>query len=416
MYTIYVDGSLLYAPNLADDGYAVMSPKVKLKLNSASALSCIIPLTNPMYDSISKLKSVIKVYDGNRRIFRGRVIDDEKDFYNRKSIMAQGELAYLNDSILRPYSYTGPVAGYFTMLINQHNAQVGAEKRFAVGNVTVTDANDNIVRVSSEAAKTLTEMKDKLLDMLGGYIIPRYEVENGVEVEYLDYLADSGGQNSQPIVFAENLLDLEQYIDASEVCTVLVPYGKADRDTGIRVGIESVNDGLDYIESVTGIELFGRVVGTKTWNDVTDPAALLSKAQTMLSMSILMSIQLDLKAVDLSRLGCDVNSIRIGEYNRVVSPPHGIDAWYQCSEVDLRLDRIDGSEFSFGATGTTLTQRQASNSNQLVQAAISAATAGVSANATANALNIALQEISQDYCTAAQYAALEARVAALEGN
>ena len=85
MYTIYVDGSLLYAPNLADDGYAVMTPKVKLKLNSASSLSCVIPPTNPTYDGISKLKSVVKVYDGNRRIFRGRVIDDEKDFYSRKS-------------------------------------------------------------------------------------------------------------------------------------------------------------------------------------------------------------------------------------------------------------------------------------------------------------------------------------------
>jgi hypothetical protein len=416
MYTIYVDGALLYAPNLADDGYAVMTPKIKMKLNTASSLECIIPPTNPTYDGISKLKSVIKVYDGNKRIFRGRVIDDEKDFYNRKSIMAQGELTYLNDSILRPYSYTGTVAGYFEMLVTQHNAQVGQEKQFRVGNVTATGASENIVRVNPDAVQTWAEMKDNLLGPLGGYIIPRCEVENGVEVEYLDYLSDSGGQNNQPIVFAENLLDLDQYIDASEVCTVLVPYGKADRDTGIRVGIESVNDGLDYIESATGIELFGRVVGTETWNDVTDPAALLSKAQTMLSMSILMSIQLDLKAVDLSRLGVDVNSIRIGEYNRVVSPPHGIDAWYQCSEVDLRLDRIDGSEFSFGATGTTLTQRQASNSNQLVQAAISAATAGVSANATANALNIALQEISQDYCTAAQYAALEARVAALEGN
>ena len=416
MYTIYVDGSLLYAPNLADDGYAVMSPKVKLKLNSASALSCIIPLTNPMYDSISKLKSVIKVYDENRRIFRGRVIDDEKDFYNRKSIMAQGELAYLNDSILRPYSYTGPVAGYFTMLVNQHNAQVGAEKRFAVGNVTVTDANDNIVRVSSEAAKTLTEMKDKLLDMLGGYIIPRYEVENGVEVEYLDYLADSGGQNSQPIVFAENLLDLDQYIDASEVCTVLVPYGKADDDTGVRVGIASVNDGADYIESETGIDLFGKVVGTQIWDDVTEPANLLTKAQAALAMSILMSIQLDIRAVDLSRLGADVSAIRIGEYNRVVSPPHGIDAWYQCSEIELRLDKIDGSKFAFGATGTTLTQRQASNSSQIVQAAVTAVTAEVGANAAANALNIALGEIANDYVTKTDFNALLSRVEALEGN
>lgn len=416
MYTIYVDGSLLYAPNLADDGYAVMTPKVKLKLNSASSLSCVIPPTNPTYDGISKLKSVVKVYDGNRRIFRGRVIDDEKDFYSRKSIMAQGELAYLNDSILRPYNYSGTVAGYFTMLVNQHNAQTSAEKQFRVGNITVTDANDYIIRTNSEAAKTWSEMKAKLLDLLGGYITPRYEVENGVEVEYLDYLADSGGHNSQPIVFAENLLDLDQYIDASEVCTVLVPYGKADDDTGVRVGIASVNDGDDYIESETGIELFGKVVGTQVWDDVTEPANLLTKARAALTMSILMSVQLDIRAVDLSRLGADVSAIRIGEYNRVVSPPHGIDAWYQCSEIELRLDKIDGSKFAFGATGTTLTQRQASNSSQIVQAAVTAVTAEVGANAAANALNIALGEIANDYVTKTDFNALLSRVEALEGN
>ena len=416
MYTIYVDGSLLYAPNLADDGYAVMTPKVKLKLNSASSLSCVIPPTNPTYDEISKLKSVVKVYDGNRRIFRGRVIDDEKDFYSRKSIMAQGELAYLNDSILRPYNYSGTVAGYFTMLVNQHNSQIGAEKQFRAGNVTVADANDYIVRSNAEAVKTWSEMKSKLLDLLGGYIVPRYEVENGVEIEYLDYLADSGGQNSQPIVFAENLLDLDQYIDASEVCTVLVPYGKADDDTGVRVGIASVNDGADYIESETGIDLFGKVVGTQVWDDVTEPANLLTKAQAALAMSILMSIQLDIRAVDLSRLGADVSAIRIGEYNRVVSPPHGIDAWYQCSEIELRLDKIDGSKFAFGATGTTLTQRQASNSSQIVQAAVTAVTAEVGANAAANALNIALGEIANDYVTKTDFNALLSRVAALEGN
>lgn len=416
MYTIYVDGALLYSPNLADDGYAVMTPKVKMKLNSASSLSCVIPPTNPTYDEISKLKSVVKVYDGNRRIFRGRVIDDEKDFYSRKSIMAQGELVYLNDSILRPYNYSGTVAGYFTMLVNQHNAQVGAEKRFAVGNITVTDANDYIVRINSEATKTWPEMKSKLLDLLGGYIVPRYEVENGQEVEYLDYLADSGGQNSQPIMFAENLLDLDQYIDASEVCTVLVPYGKADDDTGVRVGIASVNDGDDYIESETGIELFGKVVGTQVWDDVTEPANLLTKAQAALAMLILMSIQLDIRAVDLSRLGADVSAIRIGEYNRVVSPPHGIDAWYQCSEIELRLDKIDGSKFAFGATGTTLTQRQVSNSSQIVQAAVTAVTAEVGANAAANALNIALGEIANDYVTKTDFNALLSRVEALEGN
>ena len=142
---------------------------------------------------------------------------------------------------------------------------------------------------------------------------------------------------------------------------------------------------------------------------------LKANGQAALNNKILMAVKLSLKAVDLNRLGASVSAIRIGEYNRVVSPPHGIDAWYQCSEITLKLDKIDGSEFSFGATGSTLTQYQAENGNKITQAAISAATAGVSANATANALNIALAEIAQDYCTAEQYAALERRVSALGG-
>jgi len=282
--------------------------------------------------------------------------------------------------------------------------------------VTVTDANDYIVRSNSEASKTWSEMKSKLLDLLGGYITPRYEIENGQEVEYLDYLSDSGGHNSQPIVFAENLLDLEQYIDASEVCTVLVPYGKSDEDTGVRLDIKSVNDGKDYLESETGIALFGRVVGTKTWDDVTVASNLKTKGQALLDSLILMTVQLTVKAVDLSRLGVNVDAIRIGEYNRVVSPPHSIDAWYQCSSITLQLDKIDGSEFSFGATSTTLTQRQVSNNTQIVQAAVTAVTAEVGANAAANALNIALGEIANDYVTKTDFNALLSRVAALEGN
>ena len=176
------------------------------------------------------------------------------------------------------------------------------------------------------------------------------------------------------------------------------------------------NNGKDYLESETGISLFGRVVGTETWDDVTVASNLKAKGQALLDSLILMAVQLTVKAVDLSRLGVNVDAIRIGEYNRVVSPPHSIDAWYQCSSITLRLDKIDGSEFSFGATSTTLTERQVSNNTQIVQAAVTAVTAEVGANAAANALNIALGEIANDYVTKTDFNALLSRVAALEGN
>ena len=84
MYTIYADGEALYSPHLANDGYSVLSPKLTVELNKAGSLTFILPPTNVMYDSIQKLKTIITVIQDNEEIFRGRVLHDEKDFYNRK--------------------------------------------------------------------------------------------------------------------------------------------------------------------------------------------------------------------------------------------------------------------------------------------------------------------------------------------
>ena len=38
MYTIYADDQLLYAPNLVDEGYALIGPKLTTELNKAGSL------------------------------------------------------------------------------------------------------------------------------------------------------------------------------------------------------------------------------------------------------------------------------------------------------------------------------------------------------------------------------------------
>ena len=99
MYTIMIDGLLLYAPNLADEGFTVLSPKITMELNKSGSLEFTIPPNNPMYDRIHKLKSIIQVFDGTEEIFRGRVLHEEKDFYERKAVYCEGELSFLLDSV-----------------------------------------------------------------------------------------------------------------------------------------------------------------------------------------------------------------------------------------------------------------------------------------------------------------------------
>lgn len=123
MYRVICDGLTLY--DLRDELLVLNAPKVTLKENSAGSFSFTILPNHPQYDNIKKMKSIIQVYDNDDEIFHGRVIDETKDFYNRKKIECEGELAYLNDSVQRPAVYHDiTIRGYLQKLLDIHNAQV----------------------------------------------------------------------------------------------------------------------------------------------------------------------------------------------------------------------------------------------------------------------------------------------------
>lgn len=221
MYSIYVDGKLLYSPLLIDDGYLVLNPKLTMELSKAGSLTFLIPPKNPMYSSIQKLKSIVTVYDNDEEIFRGRVLYDEKDIFGKKNVYCEGELAFLIDSIQRPYEFTGDIPDLFKKFIDAHNEQVEEEKRFIIGEITVTDPNNYINRSNTNYTNTWDEINAKLIETHGGYIRPR--LVNGKR--YIDLVKSYGLQNSQTIEFGKNILDISEYITAENVFTVLIPLG-----------------------------------------------------------------------------------------------------------------------------------------------------------------------------------------------
>lgn len=88
---------------------------------------------NPMYDKMKKLTSVIRVEKDGDSIFYGRILSMEKNFYNTQTVVCEGELAYLLDSIQEPkayHSYT--VRSFLNALLAVHNMQTTMEKRLAV--------------------------------------------------------------------------------------------------------------------------------------------------------------------------------------------------------------------------------------------------------------------------------------------
>lgn len=417
MYTIYSDGNAVYSPLLVSDGYCVLSPKLSVELNKSGSLSFVLPPTNVMYDSIQKLKSIITVMQDDEEIFRGRVLYDEKDFYNRKNVYCEGELSFLVDSIVRPYSFQGGVAELFTKYLSDHNSQVDPEKQFQVGIVTVTDPNDYITRESSDYPKSLDEMKAKLIDLLGGYFRPRLENRT----RYLDYITDYGSVSDQVIEFGVNLLDLTEYISAEDVFTVLIPLGAEQEDsegnlTG-RLTIESINDGKDYIEDETAVELFGRIWKVQEWDDVTVASNLLTKGTEALKSGIEMAVSLSIKAVDMHLLNVDTSRIKLGDQVRVVSVPHKLDKYFLCSKISYDLANPGNTVYTFGLNFSSLTdkmvsqQKSAQNTTSVIRSA--AKSAGVSAqkaNETVQQVEQVIAQMPSEYVKSSTFEAYKQEV------
>lgn len=403
MYAIFADEELLWSPNLSEE-YPLISPKCKVKLNKAGSMEFTLPPGNPMYAKLKKLKTNITLQQDDETIWKGRVIHDEKDFFNRKKVYCEGQLSCLLDSIMRPYEYTGTVRGLMNKYISNHNEQVGEDKQFVLGSVTVMDTNDYIVRSNKEYTRTMDEMMGKLPNsVLGGYITTKF-LSNGKTS--INYLEEPGGLSSQVILFGENLLDITEYIDAENVFTVLIPLGKKAESEGDKEGsrltIESVNGGKDYIENTTAINLFGRITKTATWEDVTVASNLLTKGREYLENGIKMAVTLKIKAVDLHLIDVDTEKIALGNYVRVVSDPHELDSYFLCSEINIDLVNPDKTDYILGTGFQAMTDRQVASMKMANTAYNTAESASETAN---NANNTVGDIVSGDYIKRGEFVA-----------
>lgn len=404
MYTILIDGKPLYAPNLVNEGYSVLNPKLTMELNKAGSLEFTVPPNNVMYDSIQKLKSIVQVFDGDEEIFRGRVLHDEKDFYKRKQVYCEGELAFLLDSVQRVYDYQGTLDGLFKQYINNHNSQVEDAKKFVIGEITVTDKNNYVHYSSTQYPKTWDELNEKLIDTHGGYV--RTRIQDGVR--YIDYIQDYDSISKQTIEFGVNMLDISEYISADDVFTVLIPLGADQTDsegksTG-RLTISSVNGGKDYIQDESAIALFGYIWKTNDWNDVTQANDLLTKGRAYLSSGIQMAVTLTMKAVDLHLVNVNTQRIRLGDYIRVLSVPHKLDKFFQCSSISLDLQNPKNSTYNFGVQFRSMTESQVKTSkgtSYLETAVVVAQQTADKAQQTAldadSAMKIVINKLPEDY-------------------
>ena len=211
MYRILCDSYVLYDPRLPD--LFVIEPELTQKKNEPGELSFTIPKEHPNYGVLEKLKSRIKIYRDDTLIWLGRAIEDDRDLYENRKVVAEGALSFLLDSVLRQFTFDGTATELFAWILAAHNARVNENQRLTLGNC---DISGSVGVTTKDYLSSWQALKTCLIDSFGGYLIVRYD-EN--ENPILDYLSDVPDTATQRIEFGENLIDLALNRSASETYT-----------------------------------------------------------------------------------------------------------------------------------------------------------------------------------------------------
>ena len=369
MYQVLIDGRDLYYPG--DEEYTVSDATVKLRLNDSGTFECDVPVTNPEYANIRNRISMIQVLKDNKEVFYGEVREAEKDFYGTKQVHAVGELAFLFDSIQPPARYQDITPRQLLETwLNIHNEQVEDKKKFYVGMVTVQDPNDSLYRYTNYET-TLDCIREKLCDKLGGYL--RIRKENGKRYLDLVTLQEYGKICEQAIEFGENLLDYAENVSASDLYTACVPKGARLEESPIEgldayVDITSVNDGKNYVYIEEAVNTYGWNRCVVSWDDVTQPENLKTKAENWLKDAQYESMVLSVTAADLSALNVDLDSFCLGDYIPVYSAPHGMDRLFPVQSMELHLQLPADDRLQLGTTAKlSFTQQNQGKYQNLVE-------------------------------------------------
>ena len=321
--------TITHYPSSNQDDPHVTDLPLKEGLSIVDSLSFKIYPNNPSYDKVFELTTKVKVLDlrDNTIRFTGRILDISNKMDNTgivyKEITAEGALSFLNDTKQRGSSYySDNVTGFLNQILSNHNSKVEISKQIFVGNV---DMPGNVIH-TCEFKTTLAEIL-AVQEIIGGNI--RVREENGRL--YMDWL-QSFSSTTLEVSLGINMKDMILSKDVTSLGTRIIPLGANN------LTIETVNNGLDYLEDSNAKNIYGVIEKTVEYKDIEDPYILRNTCINELSVHTQPSYLLTSNALDLSYLTENkVEQFILGVNLHLLNRYMGVDAIYKVVNMDLDL-------------------------------------------------------------------------------
>ncbi len=384
------------------DEQKLYSGSVVKGINSIDSFTFSMLPSNDGINAIRDFQTFVNVYNTNhdRYEFQGRAIYsdvsmDEKGLIT-KEVTCESYLGYLCDSqqeYVEEKNWT--VEGLFKYIIDGHNSQVEDYKQFVIGEVTVTDPNDNLY-IGIQRANSWKVITDKLIGTLGGEI--RFRVENGVM--YLDYLEKIGETKTTEIALSHNMQSIRRSNDPTAYITRLIPLGcklknSEGKETEKRLDITSVNGGKNYIDDEEAIKEYGIKVDYATFDDVTVAGNLLNKGREYLEENNKVQVKYSIKALDLSLLGLDIEDFEVYDYYSIINPLLGINDVARIIKKKIDVCEEIKSTIEVGDNFKTLSDIQREQSEQIQSTLQSVKSLEQTTSRLAEETDVVIKEVQQ---------------------
>ena len=408
MYEIYAytNGDLdkkLLVHKVGTAQYQVMNPKLTREVSKAGSLTFVMTRDHPQYDNLPKMRTVVSVHQDGAETWRGRVLNHDADWLNRRAVYCEGALSFFNDSCITPFVYEGKLAQFLQHLIDAHNAQVQETmKRFqlgtvsaALGDLVVSFGDADEYGVGEDYGSTWEIISKLVLKTFGGYVYCTFDANSGFNVlNYCDEAYEADRQTAQTIEYGQNLLDLKEKTDTNNLMTRIYPVGNKHTVTETkwkwkilwwgkkytesheeRYGIMGTDKATiekylpegytydlteGYIQSTVAAQKFG-VVGKIMGFDTDSDNDTFAAGVQALQQNSAMTTSYTIRAVDLVDAGYNTERLTFASFAHIISAPHSVDAIMLCSKLVEPLDNPSKKEFTFGMTRRTLTDRHVDN-------------------------------------------------------
>lgn len=231
-----------------DEGMMITEPELSIAASSAGSFSFNLPKTNYGYGKILRTITRVVVEKDDKVIFMGRINSDDEDLWQNQRIEAEGALTYLNDSLSEKRVFLNKgrtqeerltVYKLAEEILEYHNDKFQDEpwKQFhVVTDIPVQnrakfvgrdseDVNSDAISYYSINYDNPLELLQEIVELADGAFTIKYNEDEGYWDVYIYGKFNFPVNNSQPIEFGLNLLDLTKSNDNSSVATVVAPFG-----------------------------------------------------------------------------------------------------------------------------------------------------------------------------------------------